>query len=158
MDKPGRLNFKERTVYTLIFAVAASLGAWLFYDAWYMVPVFFPVYPLYIKLVGKSYEKRRTEEFTEQFLRALISLSSSMAAGISAENAFAGAADDMEKLYGKKSAVAKELTAVNSRTSMGENLMRSAASPSRVPPRATPTSGGSGRTTSCRRDPSSTRA
>ena len=66
-------------------------------------------------------EKKQKELLTDGFLRALISVSASISAGMSPENAFITARYDMEKMYGGCQIV-RELGIVNSQVKTGRRI------------------------------------
>ncbi len=98
------------------------IAAWLFYDSFLAGFLFAPFFFFFAKAVSMAKKRKYSEMLTEGFLRALSSVSSSVAAGISPENAFVLAESDMEDLYGRKSAIVKELAMINSCTVMGQRL------------------------------------
>ncbi len=106
----------------LLFLMIAFAASWLFYDsvipAFAMLPLFIP-FEKYLRSVRK---KKRDEEMTAQFISAAGSVSTSLFAGLSVENAFVFAASDMERLYGKGSYIVKELDTLNSKTEAGQRL------------------------------------
>ena len=122
MRENVRLEFKAWLLYSAVFMLASVCTAWLFYDSVYPVFFFAPFFAIFIRKVKENEKKRKREELAAQFLRALVSVSTSLSAGISAENAFAGAFGEMLCLYGKRSAIAKELATVNSRVAVGKSL------------------------------------
>ena len=110
-------------IYAAAVYTGASFGAaWLFYDSLYAGFAFAPFFFIFLKTVKAAGRRKRAEELTDGFMKALSSVSSSSAAGLSPENAFVMAASDMEKLYGKDSAIVRELTLINSRTVTGRRL------------------------------------
>ena len=113
---------KEWVQCIAVYIMLSAGVAWLFYDSIYVMFVFAPLFPLFVTAIRSFKEKRHDEELTDEFMKALISVSTSLAAGISPENAFVTAGADMEKLYGKRSAMAKELSVINSQVTMGRRL------------------------------------
>jgi len=122
LNRKEHMNAKEWILCIIVYAVVCALAAWLFYDSYIPVPVLALFFPLFVKAVKKSKGRRRTEELTEGFLKALMSVSASLSAGISPENAFMAAGADMEKLYGRRSEIVKELALINSRVKTGRRL------------------------------------
>ena len=124
--KPGckkeKLKPNEWALWTAVYVLIAAVAAWLFYDSAFLMLLFAPFFPLFIKAVKYSKSRRNTVKLTDEFLKALISVATSLGAGISPENAFVAAAADMEKLYGKKSQIVKELSVINSQVAMGRRL------------------------------------
>ena len=105
-------------IHTII-CIALS---WLFYDSLYGPLLFAPFFPLLKKTVTAIRQRKYRERFAEGFLRALVSVSASVSAGMAPENAFAAAAEDMEKTYGKKEPVVRELQVINSKMAAGGRI------------------------------------
>ena len=104
------------------YILASVFLSWLFYDSFIPVLISAPGYILFAKAVKKAYGRRIDEEMTDGFIRALVSVSTSLAAGVSAENAFAAAGSDMERLFGKRAVIVTELETVNSGVAAGRSL------------------------------------
>ncbi len=117
-----RLDIREWIMCAVIYMALAVAAAWLFYDRVAATLLFAPFFILFIKAAASYKTSRRKQELTDQFLRALISVSTSLSAGISPENAFIMAASDMDKLYGTKSVISLHLRVINSRVAMGQRL------------------------------------
>jgi len=127
---------QQYTVYILSkrqFIVSASVGYVLMYAAAYL---FFRsvAAALVLAAVGlvaprfyrASLLKRRRMNLTMQFKEALYSLTSSLAAGRSVENAFTGALEDLRLLYpDPNTAMLQELEIIRTRLSYGETLEQS---------------------------------
>ena len=120
--KNNKLSIKEWIAATAVYIVLALIISFLFYDNPAAALVLMPVFPLFIRAVKKIRIRRREEEMTQEFLRCLLSVSTALSAGISPENAFATALSDMEKMYGKRSVIVKELETLNLQTAMGKSL------------------------------------
>lgn len=121
-NRTGRLNAKETCAALAMYILLSAAVSWLFYDSLPAIPVFFPAFFLFLKAVKAIKAARREEELKDQFIRAVISVSTSVAAGMSSENAFVAAYSDMEKLYGIRSVIAGELGIINARVAMGMSL------------------------------------
>lgn len=117
-----RLDTREWIICILVYSSISSATAWLFYDSLIAALFFAPFFMLFIRAARSYKTARRKQELIDQFLRALVSVSASLLAGISPENAFIMAASDMEKLYGSKSVIAGHLRLINSRVAMGQRL------------------------------------
>lgn len=126
--KKERLRPHEWIASLTVYVVISGFFAWLFYDRLPAAVLFLPVFPFFIKTVKSVKAKRQAEDLTDGFIRSLVSVSTSLAAGLSPENAFASAEEDMEKLYGKKAEIVKELSIVNSQVRMGQRLCDALAS------------------------------
>ena len=120
--KRYRLETKDRLLCAVLYILLAAAVSWLFYDNLYMMFILAPFYFLFVAAVSSIKGKKTDEELTDEFMKSLISVSTSLAAGISPENAFITAMYDMEKLYGKRSLITKELGIINSQVSMGKRL------------------------------------
>ena len=106
----------------VIFLIIVLAVSWLFYDSAIPALIMLPLFIPFEKYAGSVRIRKRNEEMTTQFISALNSVSTSLSAGLSVENAFAVAASDMEKLYGKGSHIVKELDTVNSKAKTGQRL------------------------------------
>lgn len=120
-EKAGR-QIKDHIIFIPVFFLMAACAAWLFYDSFYAVLASVPFFPFFMKAVNRIRDKKEKEELTEEFLRSLTSISASLSAGLSPENAFITAASDMEKLYGRRSRIYRELTVINSQVATGERI------------------------------------
>ena len=117
-----RPDTKERMISIAAYAAASVAAAWLFYDSVMAAFAFAPFYLLYQRAVNKVYSRKKTEQLTDGFIRSLNSVASSLAAGLSAENAFISAAADMEKLLGHRAVTVMELNKVNARVKAGVRI------------------------------------
>lgn len=122
MKSSEKTSAGEIAVGAVVYALLSVIMAWLFYDRVLSALIFAPFFPLFLKAVATVKKKRYVEQLTGEFMRALISVSTSLAAGISCENAFLIAASDMEKLFGTGSAIVKELGIINTQVKMGVRL------------------------------------
>ncbi len=116
-----RLTKRQWCICTVLYFSLSLLAAWLFYDLLYAALIALPFFALFIKAVKRVKMRKYADRLTEEFLGTLSSLSTSVSAGISPENAFVAAASDMEKLYGD-SPMVKELSVVNLRVAAGGRL------------------------------------
>ena len=121
-NKAGELKAKEAVAAFILFVLLSAASSWLFYDYLPAMLVFSPAFFLFLKAFRTIKKTKRDEELKDQFIRAVISVSTSLAAGMSPENAFVMAYSDMEKLYGKRSVIAYELGIINTRVAMGIRL------------------------------------
>ncbi len=108
-------------IYTVVYMVLSVFAAWLFYDSFAAALFAVPFYFLFRKALRAYGRRRDDEKLTEEFLRSLVSVSTSITAGISPEKAFVIAASDMEKLYGKGRMV-RELSVINTQVGTGMRL------------------------------------
>ncbi len=116
------LSTAEWILFAAVYAGLSVLAAWLFYDCPAASPTAVLFLPVFIRSAKEFKTGRYREEMTNEFIRALISVSTSLSAGISPENAFMNAESDMEKLYGKGSPVCRELGMINTRVNMGMRI------------------------------------
>ena len=72
--------------------------------------LFLPVGFLYPLAKKKELALQRQEELRRQFKEAVLILSSSLGAGYSVENAFAGSLRELEELYGREGMITKEFS------------------------------------------------
>ncbi len=117
-----KMETREWLVSTAAYIIISVSFAWLFYDSMAACLAFAPFFLLFIKAVKSYAANRKKEQLTDEFIRSLASVSTSLAAGISAENAFVMAGADMEKMYGAKSRIVNELNMINSRVRTGTRL------------------------------------
>ena len=120
MKHKYNLRTAEWAVSLAVYLIVSALFSWLFYDSAIPMLLFAPFFVLFARAVKKKKRIKQNEEMTEEFISALTGVSTSLSAGMSAENAFVSAADDMEKLYGRRSAIVKELETVNMRVRSGQ--------------------------------------
>ena len=117
-----RRHLRDSIIFIPVFFAIAACTAWLFYDSFYAILVAVPLFPFFMRAVNRIKDKKEKEELTGEFLHSLTSISASLSAGLSPENAFITAASDMEKLYGRRSRIYRELTVINSQVAMGERI------------------------------------
>ncbi len=118
-----RLQPYEKVLSILITAVALYLVGMIFYKLWLLALLL----TLPALKAPKFWQKRQIERkrtlLKLHFKQALYSLSSSMAAGRSVENAFREAAKDLELLYpGGSSDMIRELDIITTRLEYGEPI------------------------------------
>lgn len=118
-----RLQPYEKVLSILIAAVALYLVGMIFYKLWLLALLL----TLPALKAPKFWQKRQIERkrtlLKLHFKQALYSLSSSMAAGRSVENAFREAAKDLELLYpGGSSDMIRELDIITTRLEYGEPI------------------------------------
>ena len=104
------------------FTVISATAAWLFYDSFIACLVFVPFFPIFRKAARAYHESGSRRQLTDEFIKMLSSLSSSLAAGISAENAFVMAETDMGKMLGGAAPIVRELNIINSRIATGTRV------------------------------------
>jgi len=124
------------TIYILSrreFIIAATVGyalmfvaAYLFFRSVAAALILAAVGLVAPRIYRASLLKRRRMNLTMQFKEALYSLTSSLAAGRSVENAFTGALEDLRLLYpDPRTDMLQELEIIRTRLSYGETLEQS---------------------------------
>lgn len=117
-----KLSIKEKIICISLYTLLSLSAAWLFYDSLIASLFFIPFVLPFLKAASSVKQKRSEHELAGQFIRMLASVSASLCAGISCENAFVVARYDMEKLYGKRSGIVKQLSLINSKVAMGQRI------------------------------------
>lgn len=104
---------KEKVLYGLLGIAGMYIFAELFYGTYWAMIVFVPFYMLLLKHRKKELLKKQKSIFVSQFRDFLLSLSTSLIAGYSIENAMKQAQKEMEKLHGKNSYIGIEIMKMN---------------------------------------------
>ena len=114
-DAPGRTDYrvwhftpKERAKETAVYAGFAVMIVWLFYRRMPLILLAVPFYPFYMKKAGEKRAAARRKQLSYDFRLALDSLTVSLRAGRSVENAFPDAARDLRNTIGEEMDVTKE--------------------------------------------------
>lgn len=117
------LSIKEYILYaTMAIAVFAFLG-YLFYESIIAAIVLGSLGLLYPRMQKKTLLEKRKDQLNLQFKEAISSLSSSLAAGRSIENAFKEVVMDLYLLYPDPNTyIIKELEIINRRVENGETI------------------------------------
>lgn len=117
-----RLSRQETVAHLLTGAAASAVVAWLFYDS---IAAWIALMPLVI-LSLKDKEKRlclkKKRRVGLEFRELILSVSSSLQAGYSVENAFREAYGDIVLLFGRESVIARELCLMYRRLDNNEQL------------------------------------
>ena len=103
------LNAKEKAVCILEYAAAAAAIVYLFYNRWILFPFLLPGLIPWLKYCADKKAEERRKKLTYDFREALDSLTVSLKAGYSVENAFPAAAKDLASILGKDAAMTQEL-------------------------------------------------
>lgn len=96
--------------------IALALGgtlAYLFYNSWFALALIPVLYVILRKRAIDSGIERRQEELAKEFLDTLRTISASLLAGLSMENAWKEAEKEIGMLYGEDSYMYLELEAMN---------------------------------------------
>lgn len=119
------LTFNEKMKYSLIAAAVLFGIAYLFYDNLIVSIITAGLGFIYPRFKKKDLNEKRKDELTLQFKEAISSLSSSLAAGQSIENAFSDALKDLKLLYpDDETYIIKEFNLINRRIENGEIVER----------------------------------
>lgn len=106
------LSVKEGIRYIGEGCVIVGLIGYFFYRSVKAAVLFSPMILLYVKKKKKDLCRKRRQDLGVQFKDALKSVTGSLQAGYSIENAFAEAYQDMVEYHGKESIIAKELSLI----------------------------------------------
>lgn len=130
-NKPGglidysvyHLSLVERLSAILLSAIVLFGIGYIFYKSMVMAFMLASLGLLYPKIRRKQLAVKRKEELSLQFKQALYSLSSSLAAGKSVENAFREVLKDLKLLYPYPDTyILKEFEIINNRVATGEPI------------------------------------
>lgn len=111
--KVYRLSSAEKSKCLLIALVLGGMIAFLFYNSWFgllLIPI---LYVILRRRAVRSGILRRQEEMAREFLDALRTISASLLAGFSMENAWKEAEKEIFSLYGEDSHMYRELGTMN---------------------------------------------
>ncbi len=99
-----------------------GICAWFFYKSfWGVLPVMGPgIYRFCAG--GKQLERKKKREFESQFQECILAVSTSLRAGYSLENAFLESLEDMERMFGTRSGIARELQGISRGLKNNRNL------------------------------------
>lgn len=102
-------NDKENCIYILCSVCVTFFLSYFFYrSVWALIPLSGVGILFYMRLRKKGMNKKK-EELTVQFRDCILSVSASLQAGYSVENAFMESMQDMEVMHGRDSVIYKEL-------------------------------------------------
>ncbi|MDO5702013.1 MAG: type II secretion system F family protein [Lachnospiraceae bacterium] len=121
-----KLSTKELAVSVLVYAAGAVALMILFYDRWYIAIAAAPGIVPYLKAVRAEKAEKRRRNLTYDFRDALDSLSVSLKAGYSVENAFPAAARDLAAILGRDADITKEMQYISRQSALSipvENLI-----------------------------------
>lgn len=103
------MNGKETAAAVLIYLAAAGAVLFLFYNRLYLMPLALPGLIPWIRHCSAKKAEDRRKKLSYDFREALDSLSVSIKAGYSVENAFPAAARDLASILGKDADMTREL-------------------------------------------------
>ncbi len=109
-----KLDKRELAVYLLQGVLIVILFGYFFYRSVIITICLMPVIYPYILYKSREAEKKRDMQLLMQFKEMINSVSGSLHAGYSLENAFTEALKDMRQMYGDKADIVKELMIIRS--------------------------------------------
>lgn len=117
-----RLTKRELIESICIYVGVILMVSYLFYDSLYLMILFSPLLPIYIKYRKKELTIKKKNVIREQFCEMIYSVATSLSAGLSPENAFVESSNDMTKMFGKDSYMAFELEKIVREISLGRTI------------------------------------
>lgn len=99
---------KEYVFYSICGMGIVGVFAFVFYKSLFVFLLFFPFAFLYPCYRYKSFKKSRQNQLNIQFKNAMLSVTSSLNAGYSVENAFREAYKEVVLMYGKQAIIVRE--------------------------------------------------
>lgn len=114
-----RLSAREYIICLGKFILISITFSYLFYDSFGMILLSSPLCILYLKREKNNKLIYRKEQLKKEFLKAILSVSASLSAGLSVDNAFREAAVDMQRLFGKRECIVLELNSLCRKVSCG---------------------------------------
>ncbi len=111
--KKYSLSAKERMRCFLTALVLGGTIAYLFYNSWIALGCIPVVYVILCRRAVHAGTEKRQEELAKEFLDTLRTVSASLLAGLSMENAWKEAEKEIRTLYGEESYMYRELEAMN---------------------------------------------
>lgn len=123
MDYTKYRYSREEFVRYLLIGLGLSSGiAYLFYKSLFAVFLFSPSVILYLKSKKKELIEQRKWQVNLEFREGLISLSGTLNAGYSIENAFREAVKDLKLIYEEESYIIKEFDYITAQISMNKTV------------------------------------
>lgn len=116
------LSIKELILYEMQGILLVCIFGYFFYRSIIITIICFPLSILFLAYKSRELKKRKNAELSVQFKEVLISVSGSVRAGYSLENAFIEAENEMKVFYGNKSQIAKELSILRLGLNNGKTL------------------------------------
>lgn len=111
--KKFHLTVRDWIVCCGEYIIIISMISYLFFDSFLSLILLLPFFIIFEKRYKSKAYERRKEELKKGFLNSLQSISTSLTAGLSPENALVEAVWDMNKMYGDKSIIVVELQNMN---------------------------------------------
>lgn len=113
---------REKLCLLLVSVAGMLVISWLFYDCFWGIVLFPVLYLLIKKLWEKECIAKRKLLLTAEFIDGLHSVSTSLLAGYSLENAWKEAQQELALLHGRDSLLYREFVQMNRRISMNVPL------------------------------------
>lgn len=101
---------KELGVQILLYTLLDGVVSYLFYRSFYAFILFSPGVLWFLKERRKTFKRKRTTEFLNQFLAGMKCISTALSAGYAIENAFEESLKEIGKIYGKGSMIFVEFS------------------------------------------------
>ena len=105
-----RFSKKEILIYGIqgiFFCIGIS---YLFYDSYIMAIVLLPFIYIFLKMKRITLAKEKREKLNKQFKDGILSISASLEAGYSMENAVQQALEELKKIYENKAPIIREFS------------------------------------------------
>lgn len=105
-----KMNLFERVIGCVIGVAISVIVTWLFFHTWQLgVIIGIPVGYISQNVYCEHLKKKRLNRFVIQFRDLMESLVASYSVGKTTKDAFIGAAEDLERIYGENSDIVQEL-------------------------------------------------
>lgn len=115
-------SLKELLLYSFLGLSLDAIVSYLFYRSIIAFILFLPAVIFFINKQNQLLAKKQRKDLTYQFREAILSVSSSLSAGYSIENAFIEALNDLNNLYNKDSIIIKEFLNISGRLASNDTL------------------------------------
>lgn len=107
--KEGVLTKREKVRCTASAAAVTILLGMFFYRSFAAVCLMLPIGICFLRLLVKRKEKEKKQRLRNEFKDAILSVAANLRAGYAVENAFRETLQEMKMLYGKETAIYREL-------------------------------------------------
>ena len=104
-----KMNAKEILINSIYFSLFGAVISFLFYDSVIAFFVIMLALPVFLKKKSNEIKSDKRNELKSEFCEMIGSISTSISAGMSVENAFKESKIDMEKMYGQNAPIVMEL-------------------------------------------------
>lgn len=120
--KVYRLSFKELIISAIEFSSISILISYLFYDSYIAFVCSSPFIIVYFYLKKRKLRTKRIEILKDQFCELISSVSASIVAGMSVENAFMESRSEMANMFGDKAYIVSELNYMVSKLEVNQTI------------------------------------